>query len=106
MLSSRISQRRTSPKSKGCSRTTDSIIWISRDCVCRRLRASPSQHAVSTPTITPALVLIVFNATQVLLWRNLKGLVNYLVCYRPLMSFQYLPLLIDKVEKICEDNGL
>ncbi|KAI9464591.1 sulfite reductase subunit beta [Lactarius psammicola] len=45
-----------------------------------------SSACVAFPTC-----VFVHNAVQVLLWRNLKGI---------------FPLLIDKVEKICEENGL
>jgi len=45
---------------------------------------------------------------QVLQWRNLKESVD-LESYPYLLTdavLKYLPLLIDKVEKICEENGL
>jgi hypothetical protein len=46
-------------------------------------------------------------ATQILLWPSPKEFVfRFCTPFRSLTAPQYLPLLIDKVEKICEENGL
>jgi hypothetical protein len=80
---------------------------ISLGCVCPHRRVLHSHHAVSVPTIVDLHVRSLTSIIQVSQWRNLKESVDILDLYvLANVSLKYLPLLVDKVERICEENGL